>query len=280
MSGVGRSSAPCLLERRARLIAHEFAGRTCFVIAIALTVLFVGVGRIDAAEITVWTARSIGTVLAEIGPELERLTEHKLTITSDLASTFERRAKAGEPFDVLITGSVPLAGLVEMGEIVAGTQTPIARSGIGVEVRAGAPKPDISSPDAFKRALLGAKSIAYLKDVGSGIHVARVIEGLGIAETVASKVTRPESDIVSELVASGEIELGIVVITQILTTPGVELVGPLPAALQSHVDFAAGVSTRSRAPRAARDLITFLSGPMAAPVIKAQGMEPASGESK
>jgi molybdate transport system substrate-binding protein len=235
---------------------------------------------VDAAEIKVWTARAIATVLAKVGPQFEHATGHKLAISSDLSFPFVRRANAGEPFDVLITGSGPLDGLIRDGKIIAGTRTDIARSGIGVGVRAGAPRPDISSVEAFKRALLDAQSIAYLRDVGSGIHVARLLQRLGIAGAIESKVTRPESDIVSELVANGEVELGLVVITQILTTPGVELVGPLPPEIQSYVAFTAGISANSREPEAARDLIKFLTGPIATPVIWAQGMEPAGRTSK
>jgi len=173
----------------------------------------------------------------------------------------------------MISGSAPVDGWIKEGTIAAATRTEIARSGIGVEVRAGARKPDISSVDAFKRALLDAKSIAFLR-VGSGLHIAAVLERLGIAETVKSKVTRPESDSVSELVAKGEIELGLVVMTQILTTPGVDLVGPLPPELQSYVVFTAGVSAASKVPAAADQLMRFLIGPIAVPVIRAQGMEP------
>jgi molybdate transport system substrate-binding protein len=247
---------------------------------LGLTALFALAPGVDAAEIKVWTARAIATVLAKVGPQFEHATGHELAISSDLSSAFVRRANAGEPFDLLITGSGALDGLIRDGKIIAGTRTEIARSGIGVGVRAGAPRPDISSVEAFKRALLDAKSIAYLKDVGSGIHVARLLERLGIAETVKSKVTRPESDIVSELVASGEVELGLVVITQILTTPGVELVGPLPAEIQSYVAFTAGISANSREPEAARGLINFLTGPIATPVMRGQGMEPAGSTSK
>ena len=233
-----------------------------------------------AAEIKVWTARAIATVLAEVGPEFERQTGHQLSIVSDLGPAFVKRANAGDSFDVMITGSTFLTGLANEGRIIPDTRTHIARSGIGVEVRAGAPKPDISSVEAFKRALLNAKSIAYLKDVGSGIHVGRVLERLGIADAVKGKVIRPESDIVSELVAKGEVELGIVVITQILTTPGVALVGPLPSELQSHVTFEAGVSAHSRQPDAAKALIAFLTGPVATRVITAQDMELPMGVSK
>lgn len=162
---------------------------------------------------------------------------------------------------------------IKSGRIIAETRVNIARSGIGVEVRAGARKPDISSVEAFKRALLDAKSIAYLR-VGSGNYLAGLLERLGIAEAIKSKVTRPETDIVSELVAKGEVELGMVVITQILTTPGVELVGPLPSEIQSYVVFSAGVSANSKVPDAAKQLMKLLIGPKAIAVIRAQGMEP------
>jgi molybdate transport system substrate-binding protein len=228
----------------------------------------------DADEVKVWAARAIATVLAEIGPEFERTTGHTLKISSDLSSAFERRAMAGEAFDVVITGSSSLDELIKTGRVVAETRANIARSGIGVEVRTGARKPDIGTVEAFKRALLEAKSIAYLR-VGSGLYLAGLFERLGIAEAIKSKVTRPESDIVSELVARGEIELGIVVLTQIRTTRGVELVGPLPPEIQSYVTFTGGVSRNSKAPEAARQLMKVLAGPRALSVITAQGMEPA-----
>jgi molybdate transport system substrate-binding protein len=233
----------------------------------------------NAPEIRVWTARAIATVLAEVGPQFERATGYKLDISSDLPTGFARRADAGEPFDILISGSAPVDEWIIEGKILAETRADIARSGIGVGVRAGARKPDITSVEAFKRALLEAKSIAYLK-VGSGVYMAGLLKRLGIAEAIKSKVTRPDSDIVTELVAKGEVELGIVVITQILTTPGVEFVGPLPPEIQSYVTFTAGISAKSKSPEAARDLIKFLTGPTATPVIKAQGMEPGGSVSK
>jgi molybdate transport system substrate-binding protein len=231
-------------------------------------------GVSTAAEITVWTSRAIATVLAEIRGDFERATGHRVIVTADLPAAFLRRAQAGERFDLLITGSGPIDEWIRDGKIVANTRTEIARSGIGVEVRTGSPKPDISTMDAFKRALLNAKSIAYLK-VGSGIQLDGVLERLGIRKAIESKVIRPDSDIVSELVARGEVELGMVVITQILTTPGVDLVGPLPSEIQSYVTFVAGVSSLSRVRDAANELIKFLLGSEAAAVIRAQGMEPA-----
>src|SRR5262245_51221216 len=243
--------------------------RLICVIAAAFTLVLADSSAAGAAEVHVWTTRAIATVLAEIGPQFERATGHRLNVYSGLPDDFEKRLKAGNPLDLLISGSAPVDEWIKQGRLVAATRTGIARSGIGVEVRAGARKPDISSVDAFKRALLDAKSIAYL-NVGSGIYVQGLLERLGIAGAVTSKVTRPETDIVSELVAKGEVELGLVVITQILTTRGVELVGPLPREIQSYVDFAAAVGVNSKTTDAAKQLIKFLSGPAAIAVIKKQ----------
>ena len=242
--------------------------------AVGLTFILAQPVIANAAEIKVWTARAIATVLAEIGPQFERTTGHNLNVYSGLPADFLRRVNAGEPFDILISGSSPVDAWIKEGRIIAETRIDIVRSGIGVEVRAGAPKPDISSVEAFKRALLDAKSIAYLR-VGSGIYLAGLLERLGIAEAIKSKVTRPESDVVSELVAKGDVDLGMVVITQILTTPGVDLVGPLPPEIQSYVMFTAGVSANAKVPDAAKQLIKFLTGPTAISVIRAKGMEPA-----
>jgi len=231
-------------------------------------------GAANAAEIKVFATRSIATVLNKIGPEFERTTGHKLNVITDVSIRMVRRISAGEPFDFLVAAPGHIDGLVKDGKIVPETRTNLVRSGIGVGVRAGAPKPDISSVEAFKRALLNAKSIAYLKEGMSGVYLAGMLERIGITETIKAKVTRPDTDIVSELVAKGEIELGMVVITQILTTPGVELVGPLPPEIQSYVTFAAGVSANSNAADAAKELMKFLKGPRAIPVIKSQGMEP------
>ena len=223
-----------------------------------------------AAEVKIFTSRAIATVLEVIGPEFERTTGNKLNVISGFSPVFVRQINAGEPFDVIASPPATIDGLAKDGKVLAETRTKLVRSGTGVEVRKGAPKPDISSTEAFKRALLNAKSIGYLPTAG----VPQLIERLGIAEAIKLKVTIPDTDIVSELVAKGELELGVVVITQILTTPSVDLVGPLPPDIQFYISFEGAVSSQSRAPDAARALIRFLSGPVAIPVIKAQGMEP------
>ena len=241
-------------------------------VGLGLFVSFAQVATAGADEVKVFTARAIATVLSEIGTEFARTTGHKLDVISGLPPEFAGRINAGKSFDAIVSGRAVIDGLIRDGRVVADTRIDLVRSGIGVEVRAGAPKPDISSVDAFKRALLNAKSIGYLK-VGSGAYLAPLLERLGIAEAIASKVTRPDTDIVSELVAKGEVELGMVVITQIMTTPGVELVGPLPREIQSYVTFTGGVGANAKAPDAARALLEFLQRPDAVSVITTQGME-------
>jgi len=219
----------------------------------------------------VFAPRAVWTLLGAIGPEFERTTGHKLDVVNGYSPVFLKQIRAGEPFDVVVSIRPLIDALFQDGTLIPDSRTNVVRTGTGVEVRAGAPKPDISSVEAFKRAMLNAKSIAYLRIAG----VPQLMERLGIADAIAAKVTIPETDIVSELVAEGKIELGIPVITQILTTPGVELVGPLPSEIQVYIQFVAGVSANSKAPDAARALIKFMNSPTAVPAIKLQGMEPA-----
>ena len=228
----------------------------------------------SAAEVRILTTRSVMTILDKLGPEFERTSGHTLNYSSDVAINLVRRIDAGEAFDLLVASPSQMDSLISRGIIVAASRTNLVRSGIGVQVKAGAPKPDISSMESFKRALLDAKSIGYLKEGQSGVYLHQVFERIGIADAIRTKAVRPDKDIVSELVAKGEIELGLVVITQIVTTPGVDLVGPIPNEIQSYITFTAGIGAKATAPEAARQLLEFLKGPAALPVIKAQGMEP------
>jgi len=227
-----------------------------------------------ADELRIYAPRAIVTVLDKIGAQFEEKSGAKLVIVSDVTATLLRRINAGESFDIFVGPPTQVDGAIKDGKLVAATRIPLVRSGIGVEVRAGAPKPDISSLEAFKRAMLAATSIGYLKEGTSGIAVARLFDRLGLAEAVKSKLVRPDTDIVSELVAKGEVEIGLVALTQILTSPGVDLVGPLPADIQTYTTFVGAVSSASHAPDTARALLDFLAGPIARPVILSQGMEP------
>jgi molybdate transport system substrate-binding protein len=225
----------------------------------------------DADEIKVITVRAGATVLEKIQAEFERTSGHKLDIVydPDFASV-RRRLSQGEPFDVYISSPNAIEALISGGRIDPQTVTKLMHCGMGVEVRAGAEKPDVSSVDAFKRALTSAKSIGFI----APNRVQELIDRLGLTEAVRAKISSPTSDIVSELVAKGEIELGIVVITQALTTPGVDLVGPLPSAIQYDFQFSAAISANAKAADAARDLIKFLAGPRAIPTLLSQGLEP------
>lgn len=226
-----------------------------------------------AAELKVLAPRSMWTVLKEIGPQFEASSGFKLTVATDIAAALADRIIQGEAFDIFIGPPVQMTRVDR--NVLAETRIAIAHSGIGVEVRTGAAKPDISSVEAFKSALLNAKSVGYLKQDGtSGAYLQGLFERLGILDAIKPKVVRPETDIVSELVAKGEIEIGMVVITQIMTTPGVEIVGPIPHELQSYVRWSGGVSANSTALQAARDLLKFLTSPTAIPVFRTQGMEP------
>jgi molybdate transport system substrate-binding protein len=245
--------------------------RTFVPVAFALSLYaIIGASTAYPSELKIFASRAITTVLEKVGPDFEKATGHKLNVIAGLGSEFVDRINASETFDVICAPPPVLDGLIKSGKVSADSKINLVRSGNGVEVHAGALKPDISSVETFKRALLNARSIAYLPVPG----ILQMIERLGLKDAIAAKVTIPKTDIVSELVAKGEVELGIVVITQILTTPGVELVGPLPPEIQFYVVFGGAVSASSNASDAARDLLKFLKGPTAIPVIKAQGMEP------
>jgi molybdate transport system substrate-binding protein len=224
-----------------------------------------------SAELKIFASRAIWTVLQEVGPTFERTTGHKLNVTTGLSPVFEKRINAGEPFDLMFAPPASLDAIIKVGKLDPDTRAVLVSSDAGVGVRAGASKPDISTVEAFKQTLLKAKSITYLGVPG----VPQMLERIGIANAIKSKaVILKDDDIGSELVAKGEIELVIVVITQILTTPGVDLVGPLPPEVRVTTSFGGAVSASSKAPDAARDLIKFLKSAETVKVIRAQGMTP------
>ena len=227
-----------------------------------------------AAEIKSLTATVIEIILREIGLEFERATGHQVAMTVDLAPNVKRRIDSGEPFDVALFSELTTSLLVKEGKIKADTHTRILSAGIGVAVRRGAPKPDIGSVEAFTRALLEARSIAYLREGPSGVYLAGLLQRLGIADQIKGKSKLADTDTVSVMIANGEAELGVVIIPNILNVPGAELVGPLPPEIQSTVYFAGGVSATARQPEAALQLIRFLKSPRAVQIIRARGMSP------
>jgi molybdate transport system substrate-binding protein len=245
--------------------------------AIGATVLMAQAVAAQAAEVKVLGAYPLKPMIDELGPQFERATGHTLAIQYGLPAVLKRQIEAGETFDLAILGAPGMDDLIKQGKIVAGTRTDIARDGMGVAVRAGAPKPDISSAEAFKRTLLNAKSISYVKEGATGVHLANLLERFGIAEEMKSKTKLHDSPARAiQAVADGEAELGFVLITLILPVRGAEVAGPFPPELQRYVVFTAGVSTGAKQAEAAKALANLLTSESAAPVIKAKGMEPAA----
>jgi molybdate transport system substrate-binding protein len=251
----------------------SFATKMFLTIGLGFVLAWPQLAPATAAEIKVMAPRAIQTVLAEAGPQFEKATGHKINVSVDLAAVVVRRANAGEAFDIAVATPQQIDMLVKEGKLLADTRVDLTKAGIGVEVKKGAPKPDISSVDAFKRAMLAAKTIGYLKIGTSGAMVRDALAKIGLTEAVKDKLILPEDDVVSEMVAEGKIEIGMVNISQILTTPGVDLVGPLPADIQSYIVFAGGVNAKSANADAARALMKFFKEG-AVPTIKKQGMEP------
>ncbi len=226
----------------------------------------------NAIEIEVMTSNALRAVFGELAPAFEREYGHKISASYDPAQRMLKRVAAGERADVAISSVSAIDQLTEQGVIAAGSRT-LARYGIGIAVRAGAPKPDISSVEAFKRTLLDAQSVACTVEGASGIHFAKLIERLGIATQMNAKARRRPGGLIGELVASGEAELAVQQIPELLAVPGIELLGPLPQELQANSVLAAGVFAASKQPQAAQALIGFLATPDSVRVFKAKGFE-------
>lgn len=233
----------------------------------------------DAAEIKVLTAGAMKQVVLAVLPAFEQQTGHKVTVDNDTVGALSRRIAGGEAFDVAIISPAALADLAGKGKVESGSSVTLARVGVGVMVKAGAPRPDIATVVAFKQALLAAKSVAYIDPASggsSGIYVHGLLDKLGIGEQVKPKAKLKQGGYVADLIVSGEAELGIHQISEIVPAEGVTLVGPLPAEIQNFTTYAAGTAAGAKAPEAAKQLAKFLAGPETAAVLKAKGMEPAS----
>jgi len=213
-------------------------------------------------------------IVEEVGPQFERATGHHLVMVTDVAAVMKRRIEANEPFDLAVLVNFQADELIKKGKLASDTRADIMKAGIGVAVRRGAPVPDISTVEAFKQTLLAAKSITYLREGASTIYLDRLFARMGIAEELRAKTVKPETESVSEAVAAGDVELGMIVIPNILSVPGAQLVGPIPEEIQSYIVFTAAVAANSPNQQAARDLIAFLKSPAAIAAIKAKGMSP------
>lgn len=227
-----------------------------------------------AAGIKVLCSNSSHAVMKELAPAFERASGYKVAINYETATQALKSICDGATADAIILNAPSIGELTKQGRIAPGSSRTLARCGVGIAVRAGAPKPDIGSVEAFKRALLDARSIAFTEAGASGIHFSGLIERLGIAAQVKAKARTRPGGLIGELVANGEAELAVQQIPELMAVAGIELVGPLPQELQSITTVTAAVFADARQPDAARAFLAFLSTPAAARVFKANGLEP------
>ena len=223
----------------------------------------------------VFGSNALRTVLLDCLPAFDR--ENAVTTTVDFAATNHMLevVRAGGIADVIIGASSAIEALTNEGKILQGTRTDLATAGIGACVRAGAPRPDISTVESLKRTLLNAKSVSYSKAGQSGIHMAKVIAQLGIADIVNAKAVVNASGLVGERVVRGDVELGFQQVSELLAVKGVDVIGPLPAAVQLNSLFAAGIGAGTQQRDAARALIQALRTPRALDVMREAGLTPA-----
>ena len=230
---------------------------------------------VSAAEIKVLASNGVKATLDELAPAFERQTGNRLVIEYGLAAVLKRQIEGGAQYDVAILTSAGVEDLVKQGKMSGGSRAAIARSSVGIGIRKGGARPDIGTPEAFKRALLAAKSVTWAKEGQSGIYFAGLIERIGVAEQVKPKaVIAATGTEVGGLVASGKVELGVSQLNELMAVPGVEVLGPLPGELQSYTAFHAGVASGAKNAQGATALIKFLTTPAAGAVFKAKGQEP------
>jgi molybdate transport system substrate-binding protein len=229
---------------------------------------------LHAAELKVLAGGSLRSALTELGPQFERASGHKLTIHFDTTPNLIKLATSGDPFDMGVVPIDVFQDAAAKARFISGPPAEFARVGYSVAVRAGAPKPDVSTLDAFKKTLLQAKSITFVPASAAGAYILKMFERLGIDEAMKAKtLTQDQPGQIIQAVVKGDAELAVFV-NNVLTAPGVEIVGPFPAELQQQLIFPAAVAIDAKEPAAAKAFIDFLTSPAAASAIKAKGMAP------
>jgi molybdate transport system substrate-binding protein len=232
----------------------------------------------NATEIKVLCSGAFRAAYQALAPEFETATGHSLATAwgasvGNAAHAIPRRLERGEPADLVILAADALDRLIGEGRVVAGSRVDLARTGIAMAVRAGAPRPDIASTQALQATLLQTSSVA-ISTSASGVYLRGLFQRLGIAEALAPKLRVAEGEPAGKLVARGEAEIGFQQMSELLPVRGIDIVGPLPPEVQEVTQFSAGIAARAERPEAARALIAFLASPAAAPVIRRHGMEP------
>ena len=236
-----------------------------------------------SCDIRVMTSGAFTAAFLDLIPQFERATQNKIVVAATSMGTgtnsIPSRLQRGEPVDVVIMADAALVNLIKDGKVLAESHVTLARSSIGMAVRAGAPRPDISSVDALKRTLVQAKSIAYSSSVSGHYLANELFQRLGIADQILHKSRRIEGERVGAAVARGEAEIGFQQVSELLPVPGIDYVGPLPPEVQRDTVFSAGVAAGTRISEAAHALIRFLASPEAAHAIIKSGMEPVAPRS-
>ena len=228
----------------------------------------------DAADIKVFCTNGVKAVVEELLPQFEKTTGNKVVISYEPSTQIKKRIDAGEPFDVAMMTTTLVDEAIKAGKLQFESRRFVARSGLGLSIRAGSKKPDIATADAFKKTLLGAKSITYATQGASAAPFEALVARLGIESQVKPKYNlRNTASQVGEAVANGTVEIGVAPVSEILPVKGVELIGPFPNDLQSYVEITAAAGTGAKEKDAANKLIAFIVSPGNASVYKAKGME-------
>ena len=252
--------------------------RTWRAVAISGVALLASNASLRAAEVKLLAPTAMRAVMLDLAPQFERTSGYKVTVEFATVGVIADRLQKGEAADVTVVSGPLIEDLQKAAKIVAGTRVDVARVGVGVFVRAGAPKPDISSVDAVKRLLQSTRSIGYGDPAAggvSGVHMASVIERLGLtAELKAKTRLSPNSQVVLEIVAKGDMDVGIGVTSDTVLVSGVDLVGGLPAEIQNFTLYAAGINSTSKQADAGKALISFMTSPAGQAAARAKGFEP------
>jgi len=246
--------------------------RTRIVVAAFVALLLSTVAH--AAEIKVLSTQAVEGAYRELVPQFEKATGHKVTTIFTGTLDAQKRIAAGDTYDLIIMAGPAIDDLIRSGKVAPGSRVDLARSGVGVAVRAGAPKPDIHSTEALKKTLLAARSIGYSSGP-SGVYLADLLRRLGIGDQVKSKLKQtPTGVFVGSILASGEVEIGFQQVSELSHYPGIDYVGPLPADIQHVTVFSSGIQIGAASVEAAKAWITFLTSPAAAAVFRSKSMDP------
>jgi molybdate transport system substrate-binding protein len=241
---------------------------------VSVAALLVAASIAQGAELRVLSGNGAKAAVRELCTQFERATGNTIRLHFEVNADLKKKIEAGEAFDVAVLNPPVIDALIKEGKLVAGSRADIGRSGLGVAVRKGASKPDITTVDAFKRTLLAAKGVAYPGKGASGLYFVSLLDRMGIKVEMQGKLKPMAAEDTVEVVARGEADMVVVVATRITGVPGVDLVGPIPEDLQTKIGFAAGLSASTKERDAAQALIRFLTAPAAAATLRANGVEP------